>query len=399
MNTRIYLYVKAFSDLGSRMDMIVLNAMMYIMTESVVWLSASMAITVLGGMISSLFSGILADQWDRRKMMIFSDILRAAAILLLIPFPDPIMILIVRFSSGFLNSFFQVSYTAEIPQIYGSSNILGTNSIISRLGSISMVTGFLIGGLFYEYLGASTVLALDSFSFIVSALVLYRLRWDSFRAPNKTSSGSVFSNVLSDFREVKRYLKFQPLLLLVLAVYLTDTFGSASHNLGFPLLAEDIDVERQALVYGLIWSVWGVGNVIMTYFLPKINWIGASLHRAYFISTIFMSLGFMSIFTSTYLPLVLLFAFLTGIADACSVTIQATIIQKCENGIRGRIAGISNLLNTFGFGCGFLAASFMLKHISLNGMVWILHTVVILITLTVLYIYLMMQRKERLKAV
>jgi MFS family permease len=86
MNTRIYLYVKAFSDLGSRMDMIVLNAMMYIMTESVVWLSASMAITVLGGMISSLFSGILADQWDRRKMMIFSDILRAAAILLLIPF-------------------------------------------------------------------------------------------------------------------------------------------------------------------------------------------------------------------------------------------------------------------------------------------------------------------------
>ncbi|MFD0698718.1 MFS transporter [Paenibacillus sp. GCM10027628] len=394
MKTLIYLYVKAFSDFGSRMDMIALNAMIYMKTGSVAWLSAAMIASMIGGIAASFASGLAADKWNRKTIMIVSDVLRGVAILLLIFYPNPVFILIVRFASGFIASFFQVSYTAEIPQIYGSGNILKTNAIISRLGSISMVLGFLIGGFCYEAFGYATVLFIDALSFLLSAVILFKLQWDSGLSAQSTVPGGIWQSLLHDLKETVKYLRLQPYLMLVFIVYFVDTFGSASHNLGFPLLAEALRPERQTFIYGMIWSVWGLGNVLMTYCLPSVKAIQADLHRAYLISTVFMSLGFMSIFISDSMPIVLLCAFITGIADACSVTIQSTIVQQCDNHIRGRMAGISNLLNSIGFGGGFLVASLLLKQISLSRMVWSLHGIVITSAVIVLVLYIGMVRSS-----
>lgn len=100
MNRKVFLYVKAFSDLGTFMDLIAINVLMYIATGSPAWLLATMAFRTLGGVLSSLFSGVLADRFNRRKIMIWTDIFRAIIILSLIPFPNPVMILIVCFLIG-----------------------------------------------------------------------------------------------------------------------------------------------------------------------------------------------------------------------------------------------------------------------------------------------------------
>ncbi|WP_404354982.1 MFS transporter [Cytobacillus firmus] len=89
MNRKIFLYVKAFSDLGTFMDLIAINVLMYVATGSSAWLAATMAFRTLGGVLSSLFSGILADRYDRRKIMIWTDVFRAVIILCLIRFPIP----------------------------------------------------------------------------------------------------------------------------------------------------------------------------------------------------------------------------------------------------------------------------------------------------------------------
>lgn len=89
MNRKIFLYVKAFSDQGTFMDLIAINVLMYVATGSSAWLAATMAFRTLGGVLSSLFSGILADRYDRRKIMIWTDVFRAVIILCLIRFPIP----------------------------------------------------------------------------------------------------------------------------------------------------------------------------------------------------------------------------------------------------------------------------------------------------------------------
>jgi MFS family permease len=391
MNRKIFLYVKAFSDLGTFMDLIAINVLMYVATGSAAWLAATMAFRTLGGVLSSLFSGVLADRFDRRKIMIWTDIFRAVIILSLIPFPNPIMILIVCFLIGLTSSFFAVSYSAEIPQIFGQDKILETNALISRLTSISLVFGFIGAGVITDFLGYQVTLIIDAATYLLSAVVLVKMKWKSSVSGkiNFISNGvkEKLIEIGRDLKEVFSFIMFAPMLLLVNIVFLVGAFAGASHNLGIPLLAESINVNKQSLFYGLIWGVWGIGSVLATILLPRFRFLqGNHLYKTYFISAILMSSGFITFLSNINVEIVLTFAFLTGIFDACFTTLHATILQKTDNYIRGRIFGIGMLLKSLGFALGFIVAPILLESLSLAKMVWIFHGSLIITSFVVLVI-------------
>jgi MFS family permease len=87
------------------------------------------------------------------------------------------------------------------------------------------------------------------------------------------------------------------------------------------------------------------------------------------------------------------FAFLTGIFDACFTTLHATILQKTDNHIRGRIFGVGMLLKSLGFALGFVVAPILLESLSLSKMVWIFHGTLISTTILVL-LYLSSLKKK-----
>ncbi|GAM13385.1 MFS transporter [Mesobacillus selenatarsenatis] len=378
MNRKVFLYVKAFSDLGTFMDLIAINVLMYIATGSPAWLAATMAFRTLGGVLSSLFSGVLADRFDRRKIMIWTDVFRAIIILSLIPFPNPVMILVVCFLIGLTSSFFAVSYSAEIPQIFGQDKVLETNALISRLTSISLVFGFIGAGLITDFLGYQVTLIIDAATYLISAAVLIKIKWQTTEPANSVLITNGFKQKVSqigrDLKEVYTFILSVPMLLYVNIVFLVGSFAGASHNLGIPLLAETIDSSKQSLIYGLIWGVWGIGSVLATVLLPKMKFLqGNHLYRTYFFAAILMSTGFITFLSNLNIWIVLMFAFFTGIFDACFTTLHATILQKTENYIRGRIFGVGMLLKSLGFALGFVVAPILLEALSLAKMVWIFH--------------------------
>lgn len=372
MNKKLFLYVKAFSELGTMMDMIVMNALILAMTHSPAWLSANLAIRVIGGVLSSMFSGVLADRYDRKKIMIWSDIVRALAIILLILFPNPFMFLTVSFVLGIFASSFQICFSAEIPQIFGENKVLEVNALISRLTSISIVIGFFTAGFFSDFLGYNTVLAIDSFSYMVSALVLYKMNWKTaVRAV--AIKVSPLKSLLGDAREVKKYLALHPLLWILFLTWLVQTFGASSHNVGIPLLASQLNEEKAALYQGLIWGVWGMGAVLITALLPRLSWVKERYILSYFVCLIGMSLCFITFLSQEQLLFILPVAFLTGIFDSAASTLFSTVLQGTENSIRGRIFGVSQMANRLGFSMGFLIVPLLLKQMSMPHMVWILH--------------------------
>ncbi|WP_144481106.1 MFS transporter [Cytobacillus oceanisediminis] len=391
MNRKVFLYVKAFSDLGTFMDLIAINVLMYIATGSPVWLAATMAFRTLGGVLSSLFSGVLADRFDRRKIMIWTDIFRAVIILSLIPFPNPVMILIVCFLIGLTSSFFAVSYSAEIPQIFGQDKVLETNALISRLTSISLVLGFIGAGMITDFLGYQITLIIDAATYLLSAGVLIKMKWQTTASvgTDLIASGvkEKVSQIGKDLKEVYSFILSVPMLLYINIIFLVGSFAGASHNLGIPLLADAIDTSKQSLIYGLIWGVWGIGSVLASMLLPRMNFIkGNRLYRTYFVSAILMSAGFITFLSNINIWVVLMFAFFTGIFDACFTTLHATILQQTDNYIRGRIFGVGMLLKSLGFALGFLVAPILLEALSLAKMVWIFHGTLIISSILVILI-------------
>jgi MFS family permease len=388
MNRKVFLYVKAFSDLGTFMDLIAINVLIYVATGSSAWLAASMAFRTLGGVLASLISGVVADRFDRRKIMIYTDIFRAIIILSLIPFPNPVMIIVVCFLIGMTSSFFAVSYSAEIPQIFGQDKVLETNSLISRLTSISLVGGFIGAGVITDLLGYKVTLVIDAATYLISAVVLLKIKWPSSKGKSLELANGVKQKLIaigSDLKEVYSFILVAPMLLLVNIVFLVGAFAGASHNLGIPLLAENINASKQSFYYGMIWGVWGIGSVLSTLIIPKLKWLhGDRLYYACFAGTILMSTGFIVFLSNTNLWIVFSFAFFTGIFDATFTTLHATILQKTDNYIRGRIFGVGMLLKSLGFALGFIVAPILLDYFSLPQMVWIFHGTLITATLLVL---------------
>jgi MFS family permease len=400
MNRKIFLYVKAFSDLGTFMDLIAINVLIYAATGSSAWLAATMAFRTLGGVLASLISGVIADRFDRRNIMIYTDIFRAILILCLIPFPNPVMIIIVCFLIGMTSSFFAVSYSAEIPQIFGQEKVLETNSLIARLTSISLVGGFIGAGVITDYLGYNVTLIIDAVTYLISALVLLKIKWPASTGKSLALANGVKQKLIaigSDLKEVYSFILLTPMLLLVNIVFLVGAFAGASHNLGIPLLAEDIDATKQSFYYGMIWGVWGIGSVISTIILPKLRWLdGNRLYYASFAGAIFMSTGFIIFLSNTNIWIVFPFAFLTGIFDACFSTLHSTILQKTDNYIRGRIFGVGMLLRSLGFALGFVVAPILLNSLSLPKMVWIFHGTLITTTSLVLIYSIRIKNKGRI---
>ena len=391
MNKKVFLYTKALSDFGSFMDLLVLNVLMLVATGSPVWLAATMAARTIGGVLGSLMSGIVADRYNRRKVMIITDFLRAGIILLLIPFHDPIMILIASFSIGLINSFFMVSFSSEIPQIFGQDKIIETNSLISRLTSISLVLGFIGAGVISELLGFKLTLAIDAATYVISGVVLMIMKWDTkpITSTINASKGvwKKVRSILDDTIEVYKYLKVAPLLFMVNIVFLIGAFAGSSHNLGIPLLAESLNDERQTFYYGMIWGVWGIGSVLATYTLPKLSIIRDDrIFFVCFISAILMSVGFISFLSTTIIAIVFIFAFLTGVFDASFTTLHTSILQKADNHIRGRVFAVGMLLKSLGFAVGFIFAPILLKELTMPQMVWVFHGTLITVTLIIFMI-------------
>ncbi|MBE4909612.1 MFS transporter [Bacillus luteolus] len=400
MSKKIILYTKAFSDLGTFMDLIVLNVVMYAATGSTVWLAATMAVRTLGGVLSSLFSGIVADRYDRRKIMIYTDIFRAIIILLLIPFPNPVMILSVAFLIGLSSTFFMVSFNSEIPQIFGQDKVLETNALISRLTSISLVAGFIGAGVITDFLGYKVTLMIDALTYLLSAAVLLKVKWESSTPKQVAALASGFKQKLksvgNDLKEVYSYIMVAPMLLMVNLVFLIGAFAGSSHNLGIPLLAEDIDPSRQGFYYGMIWGIWGIGSVAATMIIPRIKWLQSDrIFYSCFISAILMSTGFIVFLSNLNLWIIFPFAFFTGVFDATFTTLHSTILQKTDNHIRGRIFGVGMLLKSLGFALGFVVAPILLEALTLPKMVWILHGTLITSTIVIALVALNLNTKAK----
>lgn len=400
MKRHLILYMKALSDFGTFMDMIVLNVVIYSATGSATWLAATLAARTLGGVIASLFSGVVADRLDRRKVMIWADIFRGIIILLLIPFPTPTVIIVGSFFIGFISSFFHVSFSAEVPRIFGEDKVLETNSLISRLTSISLVLGFLGAGIITDFLGYEITLLIDATTYILSAIVLMKIKWDSTpsRKAEAVATGvkQKLMGIGKDIKEVYVYLRLLPVLFMFNIIFLVGAIAGSSHNLGIPLLAAQIDPIRQSFYYGMIWGVWGIGSVLATYTLPRLRWLkDERLFSTAYLSAILMSAGFILFLSSETVVIILGIAFLTGLFDASYTTLYSTILQKSDNHIRGRIFGVGMLLKSLGFALGFIVAPILMEASSMKNMVWMLHGTFITATITALIISLVWKNKQK----
>jgi MFS family permease len=124
----------------------------------------------------SPYAGLVADRFSRKKIMIASDLLRAAVVLcffLALIFPSAWFVYALVMAQSALSGFFEPAKTALLPDIVDPRELTSANALGAASWSAMLTVGAAAGGLVTEYLGWQAALGLDALTYLLSAFLLW----------------------------------------------------------------------------------------------------------------------------------------------------------------------------------------------------------------------------------
>ena len=168
------------SLLGDWFSTIVISALIVSFTEGTGYQGIAVSAFLIARMIPPLLmrplAGVLADRFDRKRLMIASDLLRALAVsglLFTTQSPDYLPLVYVFVILQFLvSSVFEPARNAIMPSILYRHQLVVGNTLSSITWSAMLAVGAITGGLVAEAFGTQIALVIDALTFVLSALLV-----------------------------------------------------------------------------------------------------------------------------------------------------------------------------------------------------------------------------------
>ncbi|MFW2339436.1 MAG: MFS transporter [Acidimicrobiia bacterium] len=198
-------------------------------------------------LVVGLGAGVWVDRLDRKRVMIWSDVIRAmlVPVFLLVRSADQVWIIyVVAFLVASVSSFFSPARGALLPRIVGMDKLMAANSITesSRVlfGVLGTAAAGLLVGLFDGFEVAFTI---DALTFVASAAMVARIRTSGAieavdQSPDKTSA-------LSEFMAGMRVIGGSRLLTGMLVAAGITMFGLGAVNaLLVPFVIGELELKE-----------------------------------------------------------------------------------------------------------------------------------------------------------
>lgn len=221
---------------------------------------------ILAAVVFSLAAGAMVDRYERRRLMVLSDLARAAILVLLVGtltvvgFSLP-AVLVTAFVIGSFTTLFQPAERALTPEIVGKEELVNANALVQASSSIIQFAGNSIGGLLVATVGVVVALSLNSATFVVSALLIVGVVGYTGHIRQGVTGGAKPS-ALDDIKEGFRYIvKFRVLLYLTLSAGLGNFFLTMAFQF-FVFYADKIlngGGGQVGILYGLLVGLFSLG--------------------------------------------------------------------------------------------------------------------------------------------
>jgi MFS family permease len=238
-------------------------------------------------------AGVYVDRWDRKRVMIISDILRGILVLLIpffiLSFNSFIPIYILVFLLYSITRFFLPSKMAVIPDIVPRDMLLLANTLSDTTKMVAAVVAFGIAGILVDKIGAINAFYIDAVTFFISALfisnmvvkkIISHFREDILRAREAIKS-AIRRTVWSDIREgVKFIIEHKEMKFVVknffvlmagigsiscvIIVFIQEAFGSVTKDFSLLLMFVVLGTLIGAVCYGRFGSRLKKEYVILT---------------------------------------------------------------------------------------------------------------------------------------
>jgi len=291
----------------------------------------------------SLLSGVAADVFDRRKLMLVTQLggVLVAAMLAVVAFAGVRSVWIVYVLAALgatVGAFDPPARHALVPMLVPREDLPNALSLNSVMAQIASVAGPALGGLIIATTQLGWTYAFNAVSFLSVVLALVMMR--DVRQMDRSSGHARDDISITAMREGLRFVFRAPIIRSTMLLDFFATFFSSAVTL-LPIFAQDI-LHVGAQGYGWLYAATAVGAVTGSIaMVPLINWID---RRGRVLIWAVVSYGLATVAFGLSRSFWLTFTCLAwaGASDAVSMVIRNIVRQlETPDALRGRMIGIN----------------------------------------------------------
>lgn len=245
------------SNLGSLMQTVAIGWLMATISTSDLMVALVQASSTLPSFILSVFAGAIADNFNRRRVMLtaYSLMTVASALLTVLiarGFVDPWIILGFSFLVGCGAAFNNPAWQASVGDMVDRRDLPAAITLLSVGFNTIRSIGPALGGIIVACFGPLMTFALNTFSYLVPLGALWHCKWKvrSSPLPRESITGAIYDGVR--FTAMSSEIKS--------AIARGTLFGLASISLValLPLVVRD-QLTRGPIAYGVLMAGFGTG--------------------------------------------------------------------------------------------------------------------------------------------
>ncbi|GAA4207163.1 MFS transporter [Pedobacter jeongneungensis] len=335
-NYRLYFGGQSISLIGTWMQKTAVSWVIYSETHSKFMLGLTLFASLFPSFIFSFLGGVASDRYNRYKLLLITQIasmVQAVLLTLLIFFRHYSVWEIIALSAllGLINAFdVPARQSLVYEMVDDKADLPNALALNSSMVNLSRLIGPGLAGLALEKFGDDICFGLNAVSFIavIGSLLMMKL-------PKYISKPST-KNVMEELKEGFAYIKKTPSISIILIMLALISLTVLPFSTLIPVYAKDI-FKGTASTFGVIDSVIGLGAFSGAIFLASLK-PGRNLRKILAVNTLIFGLGLILFSHTTYYPIALVFATISGFGMMSQITISNTLIQTTVNpSMRGRV--------------------------------------------------------------
>ena len=323
------------------MQAVAQGLLVYQLTRSPFWLGLDGFMATAPGLLLTLLAGVFADLVDRRRLLLFTQIVAGfsaltLAILIATGVVHVWMILLLSFVTGCCFAIAGPSYQAITVDLVEREDIANAIALNSTQFQFSRVVGPALAGVALKAFGLAGCFFANALSFVAVIVALMMVRFDDKKTLAPAHSVSDKRAVWQDLIEGLRYVRRRRRVFMLLMISgMTSLFGAPYLSM-IPVYARDIfhmDESGNSLLMGISGAGAFVGALVLAY-LGNFKYKGWTVLSGAFGFALCL-IGFA---LSTRLSISLAFIFGMGFAIVGCVAVINTLLQQLvTDEMRGRV--------------------------------------------------------------
>jgi len=356
------------SQIGDKLHMIALSFWVLKTTGSSAKMGAVLAASLIPSLVIGFFSGAFIDRYNRKNIIIGTDLLRGLilalfAVLFYFELINLYMILAMQMLLSVNAAFFDPAIPSVIPQIVDEKNLAAANSKHQFVNGFSTIAGAFIGGIFISMFGYLWVFVVNAISFLLSAFFECFIKIPPLQKDTTDKKGE--TGILSDLKQGYQYILSDKAFLILLFMVMVIHFFVGSIEIFMPVIANAISNDG-AKNLGFFQTAFGVGTIIMAVILSIKNISGKEnftlFGSVFLIGVLYIAASFFAGSEAVITGLYLIMIFLFGCCIICAGISFKTLLQKkVDTSFAGRVFAVVGSVGNASIPGAMMAYGFLLE--------------------------------------